>query len=102
VPDDELVVDERKRLGNVEYVSAARAADGSFAVCYFPTNRTVTLNLSKLSRALQAQWFDPTDGSSRRINDLGSVNSPSMTVSAPAKNSAGDADWVLILDATRN
>jgi hypothetical protein len=99
VPDEALVVGERARLGSVEFISAARAAEGSFAIIYFPTNRTVKLNLVKLRGALQARWFDPTDGASRPIVDFSSDDSLTASISSPAKNSAGDPDWVLILEA---
>ena len=69
------------------YATAAATADGSLAVVYVPTARTIRLDRSQLKPGLQAEWFDPTNGERRRASE------PFTT---PGKNSAGDEDWVLI------
>lgn len=77
---------------------AARAADGSFAVVYVPSSRGVTLRLGTLAGPrLTAAWYDPADG---RLLDVPGEPFPaagSRAFAMDAANSAGAADWVLIL-----
>jgi hypothetical protein len=73
-----------------EYATAALTADGSFAVVYVPTERTVTFNLSKLRPGAAAQWFDPTSGARKP------AAAPFKT---PGKNEGGKHDWVLVFRA---
>ena len=79
--------------------TAAVAADRSFALIYVPTLRHVLLNLHRITGSrVRATWFDPADGTSRP--DSGSPYSPGVHLfQAPGKNSAGDGDWVLVLEA---
>jgi hypothetical protein len=69
------------------YATAAATADGSLAVVYVPTARTIQLDRSRLKPGLVAEWFDPTNGERRPA---------SQPFTTPGKNSAGDPDWVLI------
>ncbi|MBY0563338.1 MAG: glycoside hydrolase family 140 protein [Hyphomonadaceae bacterium] len=75
------------------------ASNGSFGVIYAPTQRTLTVNLSRLSgpRA-RARWFDPSNGAFTTIAgspfNLGSVN-----LSVPSGNAGGGTDWVLLLES---
>jgi hypothetical protein len=96
-----LVVEGQGKKGEVEYVVAARASDGSLALLYFPTTLTVKLNLANLGASPKAQWYDPTNGKSQAIADFASADSRTAIVTPPAKNSAGDPDWVLVLEATK-
>jgi hypothetical protein len=73
-----------------DYANAAVTADGKLAIAYTPTERTLTVDQSKLAPGATAQWFDPTDGSFRP------AAAPFKT---PGKNAAGDTDWVLIFQA---
>jgi hypothetical protein len=76
---------------------AARAGDGSFALVYLPTSRSVTLDLARLGgRKIEARWFDPSSGRSRPAD--GSPFEPSRQTLRPAPvNDAGFTDWVLEL-----
>ena len=47
-----------------DYVTAALADDGSCAIVYLPTPRTITVDLAKLKGPVMVQWFDPTTGES--------------------------------------
>jgi hypothetical protein len=69
------------------YATAAAAADGSLAVVYVPTARTIRLDRSQLKPGLVAEWFDPTNGERRPASE------PFTT---PGKNAAGEEDWVLL------
>jgi hypothetical protein len=85
------------------YVSAALTRDGSFGVCYYPgesgRGAHLTVNMSKLGGGAGeslARWYDPTNGSYLTIGTL--ANSGSHTFFTPRANSAGAADWVLVLE----
>jgi hypothetical protein len=73
-----------------DYATAAVTADGTFGVVYVPTDRTVSVDQSKMKPGSTAQWFDPTDGTFRP------ATAPYQT---PGKNAAGDHDWVLVMTA---
>jgi hypothetical protein len=98
---NKLVVDGQGKTGEVEYVVAARASDGSFALAYFPTTMTVKLSLATLGASPKAQWYDPTNGKSQAIAEIAPANSPTPSVTPPPKNAAGDPDWVLVLEAAK-
>lgn len=82
--------------GSTDYVTAGLANDGSLIVAYLPSNRAITVNLSKLSGAATAQWHDPstgnTSGSSTNV-----TNSGSHQFTPPGNNAAGNSDWVLVI-----
>ena len=63
--------------------------DGTFGAVYVPTDRTLTIDQTKLEAGATAQWFDPTDGSFRPA---------AVPFKTPGKNAGGDHDWVLVFD----
>ena len=86
--------------GNVDssnYVTAAATRDGSFAAAYLPAGGTITVDLSRLKGSPQASWFDPTNGTYTPVPSAVVAGSRSVQLTAPGKNAAGDADWVLVL-----
>jgi hypothetical protein len=46
-----------------DYVTAAATPDGKLVIAYLPVNRPVTIDMSKLSGPVRAQWYDPAQGS---------------------------------------
>ncbi len=78
-----------------DFAPAAYTTDGSMAVVYIPSKRTVTVDCSKLGAGIKAFWFDPTGGMSFNI-DLES-GQEKAELETPGKNPAGDDDWVLLL-----
>ena len=76
------------------YVTASRVADGSLAVIYMSHASTITIDQSKMAAGYTATWLDPASGAT-------SAGTPGTTYNSGAKgnNSAGDADWVLVLKA---
>ncbi|TWT68546.1 apiosidase-like domain-containing protein [Crateriforma conspicua] len=85
--------------GTTDFTSSAIARDGSFAVAYFPTQKTSTIDLSKLTgEQIEAQWFDPVSG--RYHNAAGSpFDRVQVTITPPGENAEGSKDWVLILQS---
>lgn len=87
-------------FGASDYATAARAADGSSVAAYLPTSRTVTVDMSRLAGRSTARWFDPTNGT---YSDAGTdlPNRGTRQFAAPARNSAGDSDFGLVITSGR-
>jgi Protein of unknown function (DUF4038)/Putative collagen-binding domain of a collagenase len=88
--------------GNVDssdYATAAKTPNGALAVVYLPAGGSVTVDLARLKRPAHAAWYDPTNGTYRAVQDTRIGSSNSFRFTAPGKNAAGDADWVLVLTA---
>ena len=78
------------------YAAAARSADGSLVMAYLPSVRRVTLDMTKLSGAATARWFDPTNAA---FIDIGSfANTGTQDFTPPGNNHDGDGDWVLVIE----
>jgi hypothetical protein len=90
--------------GNVndnDYATAARTADGTLAMVYAPTSRTLTVDLSKMAGPVAARWYDPASGSfSYTVDGSPLANSGTQKLQTPGKNADGDTDWVLVLEAS--
>ena len=82
-----------------DYVTAARADDGSFAAAYLPSVRTITAELGQLAGPVKAQWFDPSSGQFKSVEGSPFKNEGPRKFDPPEKNAAGDSDWVLLLEA---
>ena len=68
------------------------ANDGSFALSYLPTKRTLTIDLSKISGTkVNASWFNPRPG---ETVPTGSITEKKRHDFEPP----ADGDWVLVLD----
>jgi hypothetical protein len=87
-------------LASNDYLTAARTPDGSLAIAYMPTRRTVTVAMSTLSARVTARWYDPTNGTYSTV--AGSPFAPAgiRQFTPPGNNSGGDGDWVLVLETT--
>jgi hypothetical protein len=84
-----------------ERAVAALAEDGSFALAYLPSRRDVAIDLGRLvGPRVAARWYDPADG---RFADA--IGSPLVASgrhrfgSELVSNSAGEDDWVLVLES---
>lgn len=94
VPDQSLLVSPAG--SGIEHVRATRDSDGRYAMVYLPTNRAVTVAMSKLRDGpVTAWWYDPRTGAETAIGSF--ANSGSRTFTPPA----GGPDWVLVLDDSR-
>jgi hypothetical protein len=80
-----------------DYVTAARAPDGSLLIAYLPVARAVTINMSTFARTVTARWYDPTNGAYSAIAGSPFSNSGSRNFSPAATNASGAGDWVLVL-----
>jgi uncharacterized protein DUF4038/collagenase-like protein with putative collagen-binding domain len=78
------------------YATAAITGDGTLAMAYLPTVRTVTIDLSKMAGQTTARWFDPSNAAFTAIGSF--ANTGTQTFAPPGNNHDGDGDWVLVLE----
>jgi hypothetical protein len=81
------------------FAAAASTPDGALAVAYLPTVRKLTADLAKLAGPVTARWFDPVNGAATAVAGSPFPNTGVQEFTPPGPNSAGDGDWVLILEA---
>jgi hypothetical protein len=83
------------------YATTARTADGTLIISYLPQARAITVDMSKLSAAATARWFDPTTGAYTTVAGSPLANSGSKAFTPPSGNhSDGYNDWVLVLETS--
>ena len=87
-------------LGDNDYLTAARTPDGALVMAYMPTIRTITMDMSKLAGPAYASWYDPTNGTFTAIPGSPLANTGTQNFTPSGNNSAGDGDWVLVLEVT--
>ncbi len=85
-----------------DYVAAAATPDGGLLVAYVPPahNGPVQVDLTAMGGKVRARWFDPTSGAYSEAAE-GLPNSGPYQFMVPWRNSAGDTDWVLVLDSAK-
>lgn len=98
---DELITDGRGKLQANDYVSAARASDGTLVIAYLPTSRPISINMARLTGSVKSSWLDPTDGSIKPSIGSPFANSGIQSFTTPGRNASGDNDWVLVLETSK-
>lgn len=84
----------------MELALAAKARDGSAAMVYSPSHRPLEVNLQALAGPrVRARWMDPADGRYIDAIDVPAPSASTLVLQTPAVNSAGTADWVLLLQS---
>jgi hypothetical protein len=91
-------VSSRLITGN-NYVASAVTRDGTLGMAYLPQGGTITVAMSKLGNTVSARWFDPSANTYRNIAGSPFSNTGTRKFTSPGTNSAGDRDWVLVLEA---
>jgi hypothetical protein len=89
---------DRGYVEDNSYLTAARTPDGTLALAYVPTIRTITVDMAQMSGPVRAQWYDPSTGVYTSINGSPFPNSGSRFFTSPGNNGEGDGDWVLVLE----
>jgi hypothetical protein len=80
--------------------TAACTPDGGLVMAYLPSGQTITVDMTKLSSPAHAQWYDPANGTYTTIAGSPFSNTGTRNLTPPAANSAGDKDFVLVLEST--
>ena len=98
VPDQALVVSAQGTPGEAKnYVAAARADDGGYALVYATDGREFSLDLTGFAASeVTARWFDPREGTYREAGTY--PQTKAQTFDPPGEAGAGN-DWLLVLDA---
>lgn len=97
IPDQSMIISNQE--DNQDYVIATRDEHGSYAMIYFPTGKTIELNVDELEgKEFTTWWFDPRTGISIEGKILESIGSVSIT---PPSKGIGH-DWVLVIDAMKS
>lgn len=95
---DELLVEGRGNFGEIEYAGVAWTPDRRLAVIYLPQVRSITVNLGKMRDGVQTKWFDPTSGAYFTATGTPTSHPRHRRFAPPARNAAGDPDFVLLLE----
>lgn len=85
---------------STSYVAAAATPEGDLLLAYVPPAHTgtITVDMTKLAATAQARWFDPTNATFTNIGSI--ANTGTHVFTTPATNSAGDADFLLVLETS--
>lgn len=95
--NDEFLVNGR--LDGNSRAAVSLASDGSFGLIYAPDQRTLTVDLARLSgESVRSRWFDPTNGAYAEASGSPFTGRRTVDFAVPARNAAGQADWVLLLE----
>jgi hypothetical protein len=92
IPDQGMLV-SNPGIGG-EHVQVTRDLDGSYALVYLPTSRSVEISMAQFrARKVRASWYDPRTGTYVKTGSFttGEIN---LTFSPPLKG----PDWVLVVD----
>jgi len=79
---------------------AASGYSSSAALVYFPTNRPIVVDTTKIAKGskVRLRWYDPTSGNYSIIVSS-EAKAPDRSVSYPAKgHTDGFNDWVLVAE----
>jgi hypothetical protein len=92
VPDLNHTVMTAGYQSGTTYANAGRMSDGSTVIAYIPTQRAITLDMTKIAgTTARTWWFDPRTGASSLIGDFPTTGTRTLT--PPDAN-----DWVLVAD----
>jgi len=103
-PDREqrLVTAGRGTFGKLDYVTGARAEDGTLGLAYVPSTgsdrRELTVDLRLFRGRVTARWFNPTDGRYTTVAGSPFENTQPQRLTTPGDNGTGENDWLLVLD----
>jgi hypothetical protein len=90
--DHKVVTDGLGEFWGSDYLAAALTSDGSTAIAYMPTARTITVDMTKLAKGqTKAWWFDPRAGKASLAGTYAAEGARQFSPPGPG-------DWVLVLD----
>jgi len=83
-----------------DYATTAATSDGKLVIAYLPSLRTVPLDMSGLSAASTARWYDPSRGTYTQITGSPLANRGRRQFAPPGNNADGDGDWLLVIETS--
>jgi hypothetical protein len=89
-------------IANNNYVTAALTPDGSLGMAYLPQGGTITVAMIRFQNTVSARWFDPSANTFTNIAGSPFSNTGTHNFASPGKNSAGNLDWVLVLEIIKD
>jgi hypothetical protein len=93
VPDTNNTVMTAGSQSGTTIAVTARTSDGQSIIAYIPTQRAVTIDMTKISdTSAQAWWFNPQTASSTPMGTF--PTTAPLNFTPPDQN-----DWVLVIDA---
>ena len=94
VPDQNHQVMTAGYQSGTTYAAAARTNDGSTVIAFVPTQRTITIDMTKIAgTSATAWWYNTRTGASTLVGNFPTTGPQSFT--PPDAN-----DWVLVADNT--
>lgn len=94
IPDYDMVIS--KQEDDEHFVIGTREIEGSYALIYFPTGKSVEVDFSNLKNpTLKGNWYDPRTGVSFPYSGTNLIKGANKIV--PPSNGKGQ-DWVLVVD----
>jgi hypothetical protein len=81
-----------------QFVSAARASDGSWGALYAQGAQALTVDLSGFSHAVSVYWVDPTSAAKTAIAGSPMANQGTVQLTPSGNNATGEPDWVLLFE----
>jgi len=72
-------------LGAADYAGCAMDAGGTLAIIYMPSNRTMTVDMSKFSGVVTCRWYDPPMGVMRRMQPARTPTQARMISAMPPR-----------------
>jgi hypothetical protein len=93
-----LITEGAGTEGGSDEVVAAASTNGKLLVAYVPPDHvgSITVDMGALHGASRARWFDPTSGT-YVLAETSLLPGP-VVFAPPGPNSAGENDWVLVID----
>jgi hypothetical protein len=100
-----LVTEGRGRWGSSDYITSALTDDHEWLLAYVPVTqrgaRRFRVDMTALSGAVRARWFDPATGVYLAISDGYALrNEGTRRFTTPGLRGDGTDDWLLVLDAS--
>src|SRR5262249_24808742 len=86
-------------VGNNDCARAAKASAGTVAIIYTPVSHNMTVAMGNFAGPVTARWFDPTSATFQTVTGSPFPNTGTHNFTTPGNNSAGDGDWILLLQS---
>jgi Protein of unknown function (DUF4038)/Putative collagen-binding domain of a collagenase len=95
---DDTTTEGNRYVMTSDYVTTARTPDGTLAMAYLPSLRTIKVDMTQLAGPATARWYDPSLGIYALVKASPLLNTGKRDFTPPGNNGDGDGDWVLVLE----